>query len=209
MDFEYKGGNCVVMTAKQGTVIIDGHLSPLGLKDVHAKDAILLATQAGFTNGEARVVIDMPGEYEVRNISILGIPASRMIDHDGQQKATIYRVAFADLRVGIIGHVAVPLTDDQLESLGVIDVLILPVGGGGYTLDAHHAVDIVHKVNPKVVIPTHYSDRQVQYEVPQDSLELFINELGVDIGRETTTKWRVKNGSVPELQTVVELTRTA
>lgn len=207
MEFEYKGGNCVVITAKQGTIVIDGKLSALGLKDVQPKDAIELATQTGFSSDAGRVAVDMPGEYEISDVSILGVEAARMIDYDGSLKATMYRVAFPELAIAILGHVSTPLTDEQLESLGVVDVLILPVGGGGYTLDANQAVEMVHKINPKVIIPTHYADPHANYEVPQDSLEPFVAKLGAS--HEVLSKWKVKNGILPEVQTLIELTRTS
>ena len=207
MDFEYKGGNCVVITSKQGTVVTDGKLSGFGLKDIQPKDAVELATQNGFAGSYGRVTIDMPGEYEVNNLSVVGVAAARMIDHEEPSKTTMYRVAFPELTVAVLGHISFSLTDEQLESLGVIYVLIIPVGGGGYTLDAHHAVEIVNKIDPKVIIPTHYADEQVTYEVPQDSLEPFIKELGA--AHEVTAKWKVKNGALPEVRTVIELTRTS
>lgn len=207
MEFEYKGGNCVIVTAKQGTIVVDGSLSGIGLKDVQPNNAIELATQTGFSSDAGRVAVDMPGEYEISDISILGISAKRMIDYDDSFNATMYRVVFPNMSLAILGHVATPLTDEQLESLGVVDILIVPVGGGGYTLDAHHAVEMVHKINPKVVIPTHYADVNTKYEVPQDSLEPFIKELGA--AHEVYPKWKVKNGVLPEVQTVIELTRTS
>lgn len=207
MEFEYKGGNCVVITAKQGVLVVDGKLSTIGLKDVQPKGAIELATQVGFSSDAGRVAVDMPGEYEISDISILGVAAARMVEYDGSLQATIYRVVFPELSIGILGHVAVPLTDEQLESIGMIDVLIVPVGGGGYTLDAHHAVEAVHKINPRIIIPTHYADPQIGYEVPQDTLEPFLKELGV--AHEVLPKWKVKNGILPEVQTVIELTRTS
>lgn len=207
MDFEYKGGNCVVITSKQGTVVIDGKLSLLGAKDIQPKDAVEVATQEGFAGADGRVTVDMPGEYEVNNISIKGIAATRMIDFDGSLQTTMFRIVFPELTVGVVGHVALPLTDEQLEELGIIDVLIVPVGGGGYTLDAHHAVELVHKIDPKVIIPTHYADTSLKYEVPQEGVEQFLKELGV--AHELMPKWKVKGGVLPEVKTVIELSRTS
>lgn len=207
MEFEYKGGNCVVITSKYATIVIDGNLSSLGMKDITPSNAIELATQADFAVKGEHVTLDMPGEYEVYDVSIRGIAAKRMIDPDDLERSTIFRVAFPDVAVGIIGHVALPLSDNQLEELGVIDVLIIPVGGGGYTLDAHHAVELVNKINPKVIIPTHYADSALTYEVPQEGLEPFLKELGGL--HEEMSKWKLKAGVLPEAQTVIELTRTA
>lgn len=207
MDFEYKGGNCIVISSKQGTVVIDGRLEGLGLKDVQPKDAIQVATQDGFAASDGRITIDMPGEYEVSDISIRGVAAARMVDHDGSYKATMYRIVFPDLVVAVLGHIASPLNEDQLESLGVVDVLIVPVGGTGYTLDAKQAVDMVHKVDPKVIIPTHFADSKIKYEVPQEELTVFLKEIGG--AHESMPKWKVKNGVLPEVQTVIELSRTS
>ena len=82
------------------------------------------------------------------------------------------------------------LSDEQLEAMGVVDILILPIGGGGYTLDAVDAAKVIRIIEPKIVIPTHYADKSLQYEVPQDELQLFIDELGAPV--ETVPKYKVK-----------------
>lgn len=206
MDFEYKGGNCIVISSKQGTVVVDGRLSGLGLKDVSLKNAVDIATQKEFAVS-SDITIDMPGEYEINNISVTGVPAKRMIDVDDSRRTTMYRLTFPDMTVAILGHIQGSLSDEQLELLGVVDILVIPVGGGGYTLDAHHAVELVRKIDPKVVIPIHYAEKGISYEVPQNGIEDFIKELGG--AHETTPKFRVKNGVLPEAQTIVELTRTS
>lgn len=208
MDIEYKGANCVVITTKKSSVVTDPKLSAVGLKDILPKNAVVIATQPDFlVSSEDSVVVDRPGEYEVRDISIVGGAAERMIDHDKSLNATVYRVVVGDVRFAVVGHVAAPLTDEQLETLGIIDVVIVPVGGSGYTLDAHQAVSVIRQIDPKVVIPTHYADKAIQYEVPQMELDPFLKELGAS-QHEKMTKWKLK-GALPELLTVFELERTA
>lgn len=208
MDIEYKGANCIVIMTKKTTLVIDPKLSSVGLKDVRPKNAVVLATQSPLlAHDDDAVVIDRPGEYEVRNVSIVGAPAARLIDHDETLQSTIYKVTIADISFAIIGHVAVPLTEEQLETLGVIDVAIVPVGGSGYTLDAHQAVGVVRQIDPKVVIPTHYADKALTYEVPQMDLEPFVKELSA-VNHETMPKWKLK-GILPDVLTLVELERTA
>ena len=179
MDIEYKGANCITITTKKTTIVIDPKLSDVGLKDVAPKNAIVVATQPEFiVSDEDSVVIERPGEYEVRDISVVGVPAERMIDHNKSTQATMYRITMGGVRFAVIGHVAVPLSEDQLEALGVVDVAIIPVGGSGYTLDAHQAIGVVRQIDPKVVITTDYSDKGLSYEVPQMDLEPFLKELG-------------------------------
>lgn len=209
-DIEYKGGNGVVITTKKATLVIDPKLSLVGLKDITIKDSVELATEERFaTNGQdARLVIEGPGEYGVAELDIKGIPAQRHLDAEGQPLlSTMYRIEIGDVRIGLLGNIYEKLNDDQLEELGVLDILIIPVGGNGYTLDATGATNLVRKIDPKVVIPVHYSDKALKYEVGQDGLDQFVTELGAPL--ETTAKYKVKSAAaIPGTLTVIEVTRS-
>jgi L-ascorbate metabolism protein UlaG (beta-lactamase superfamily) len=209
MDIEYKGANCVVLSTKNQSVVTDPKLSLDGLKDVVVKNALVLATQHRLATepSEGVLIVDGPGEYETKHFAIRGVAAERLIDHDKSKQATMYRLEIGGVAVAVIGHVATPITEDQLEQLGIIDIAIVPVGGSGYTLDAHQAVSVVRELNPKVVIPTHYADKAISYEVPQMELEAFIKELGAE--HEEMPKFKIKNGVLPDVLTVIELTRVA
>lgn len=208
MDIEYKGANCIVITTKKATVVIDPKLSHVGLRDVKPKNALIIATQEDLlVEGDDAIVIDRPGEYEVRDVSVTGVASERMIDHDKSTKNTLYRVAIGDVVFAVLGHTAVPLNETQLETLGIVDVVIVPVGGNGYTLDAHQAVSVVRQIDPKVIIPTHYSDKDASYEVPQMDLEPFVKELAA-AQHETVSKWKIKGG-VPDVLTLMQIERTA
>lgn len=208
MDIEYKGANCITLSSKSGVIAVDPKLSSVGLKDVTSKVTVVLATQPEFiAKGEGTLVIDGPGEYEVAGFSVKGIPAQRHVDTaDDGNKATIYRIDTSEASLGVIGHVAM-LDDTQLERLGVVDILVVPVGGNGYTLDAHAAVQLVRRIDPKMVIPTHYADGDINYEVPQAELEPFLKEMGA--AHQVGAKLKLKTGVLPETLTVLELTRTA
>lgn len=207
MDIEYKGANCVVISTKKVTIVIDPKLSGVGLKDIAPKDAVVIATQADLlAAADGAIIIDRPGEYEVRDISIVGTPSERMIDHDKSTQNTLYRIMVGDVVFAVLGHTAAPLTEEQLEALGVVDVAIVPVGGNGYTLDAHQAVTVVRQIDPKAVIPTHFDDTGITYEVPQTELESFAKELGAPQA-EKTAKWKLK--TLPETLTLIEIERTA
>jgi L-ascorbate metabolism protein UlaG (beta-lactamase superfamily) len=209
-DIEYKGGNTVVIATKKSTAVFDPKLSLVGLKDVVAKDAVEIATESRFTlnSPTAKLHIEGPGEYEVGDFSVRATAAIRHIDaSDAKPLSTMYRVEIGDVRLAVLGNIESKLTEDQLESLGVIDLLILPVGGGGYTLDATSAAAIVRQIGPKAVIPVHYADSALQYEVPQDTLEVFTKELAAPV--ETVSKYKVKSAaSIPQVLTVIELTRS-
>jgi L-ascorbate metabolism protein UlaG (beta-lactamase superfamily) len=107
-----------------------------------------------------------------------------------------------------LGNVAPKVSEDQLEEIGVIDILIIPVGGNGYTLDATSAATIVRQVEPKVIIPVHYADEGLKYEVSQDNVDVFIKELAAPV-EEGGTKYKVKSSSaIPQVLTVVTVARS-
>jgi L-ascorbate metabolism protein UlaG (beta-lactamase superfamily) len=118
----------------------------------------------------------------------------------------MYRVAIGDVRLAIIGNIAGNLDESQLESIGVVDMVVLPVGGGGYTLDGDAAAKLIRQIDPKAVVPVHYAESSLTYEVPQDSLQDFVNELGVPV--ETVEKYKLKSAAtLPATLTVIEVRR--
>ena len=207
-DIEYKGGNTVVIATKKSKLITDPKQSVIGLKDIEPKGMIALATEPRFevTSPDATLCLEGPGEYEVGDFSIRGIAARRHIDAEGFA-STVYRVEVGEVRIAILGNIDPKLSEDQLEAIGVVDVLVIPVGGGGYTLDATSAAQLARKIDAKAIIPVHYADAALKYEVPQDDFEVFHKELGGDV--ETVDKLKVKSASsLPLVLTIYKLARS-
>lgn len=207
-DIEYKGGNTVVIATKKSKLIVDPKQSLVGLKDIDPKGAVALATEPRFEvrSKDAVLNIDSPGEYEVGDFSIRGIPAQRHLDSAGFA-ATIYRIEVGEVRIALLGNIDPKLNEEQLESIGVVDMVIIPVGGGGYTLDATSAAHIVRQIDAKVIVPVHYADSALKYEVPQDELAVFEKELGGAV--ESVDKLKVKAASsLPLVSTIYKLARS-
>jgi len=208
-EIEYKGANSVIISTKKSTLVIDPKLSLVGLKDIPTKDAVELATEARFAlnSDAARLNIEGPGEYGVAEFDIKGIAAQRHLDSESDPlNSTIYRVEVNETRIAIVGNIYEKLSESQLEEIGLIDILIIPVGGNGYTLDATGAATITRSIDPKVVVPIHYSDSGIQYEVAQDTLETFVKELGAPVME--VPKFKLKQGApLPAVMTTVVLAR--
>lgn len=209
-DIEYKGGNGIVIATKKLNAVIDPKLSLVGLKDLAVKDSLEIATEARFAIGgkDAQLAIEGPGDYELGPFSVKGIPAIRHLDTSADERlSTIYRIEVGEARIALLGNVTPKLTEDQLEALGLVDIVILPVGGNGYTLDATSAANLVRQIDAKVIIPVHYADSDLTYEVPQDTLETFVKELGAPV--ETVAKYKVKSAAtLPLTLTIVHITRS-
>lgn len=209
-DIEYRGGNTVIISTKKAKLVTDPKQSVIGLKDLAQKGVIEVATEERFAvdNPEALLSIESPGEYEVSDFSIRGVAAQRHLDAPTDPMlCTIYRIEVGDVRIALIGNVAPKLDEEQLENLGVVDVVIIPIGGGGYTLDATSAAAMVRQIDARVVVPVHYAGSGLKYEVAQDTLELFAKELGAAV--EMTGKLKVKSASsLPAVLTILELERS-
>jgi hypothetical protein len=210
-DIEYKGGNGVVITSKKSQLVIDPKLSIIGLKDLAVKDGIEIATEARFATNDpdAKLHIEGPGEYESGDVSIKGIRATRHIDNPADEPiSTMYRIEIGDVQIAVLGNIAPKLQEEQLEELGIVDILIIPVGGTGYTLDATSATTLTRQIDPKVVIPVHYADSALKYEVPQDEVDTFIKEAAAPV-EEAGPKYKVKSpSSIPPVLTVVKVSRS-
>lgn len=203
MDIQFYGANCVTLTAQGARVVVDDNLKDLGAKSVtKADDIVLFTSPQQAQSKEAKLCVDGPGEYEVAGFSIYGIPARAHMDEEKQTNATIYKIIANDVRVVVLGHAYPELTADELERIGIVDILIVPVGGNGYTLDPVGALSLIKKIEPKLVVPTHYADSSLQYPAPQQTLEDAIKALAME-PKQAGAKLRAKAGALPE---VTELT---
>lgn len=207
MELQYYGANCIKVSAKKATIIIDDNLAALGAKAVTKPGDISLFTGAHADPAvEPKIVIDQPGEYEVSDISIQGIPARGHMDEEKQKSATIYKIVADDVRLAVVGHVYPELSSSQLEDLSTIDILVIPVGGNGYTLDPIGALKLIKEIEPKLIIPTHFDDKGLNYEVPAQTLEDALKGLSME-PRETVAKIKVKPGELSDVTQLVVLER--
>lgn len=210
-DIEYKGANAVIFTTKKVQLMFDPRLSLVGGKDISVSDAIEVVTEERFAveNTTPKLLIHSPGEYGIGDASLMGIAARRHIDSEEQGlKAVVYRVTIGDIRIAVIGNIDSKLSDEQLEKIGVVDMMVIPVGGGGYTLDPTDAASLVRQIEPKAVVPVHYADDGLKYEVPQQELDVFIKELGANVV-EAGAKLKIKSiSALPDQLAVMKIARS-
>jgi len=140
-------------------------------------------------------VISGPGEYEIEGISIVGLPTFHD-DKKGEERGrnTIYVYELEGLTLLHLGDLGHKLSEDTLNLLGEIDVLMIPVGGY-YTIDAKLASEIVHSIEPRITIPMHYNVPG-RPENPLTDEKLFINEMGLTVRQEK--RLSLKAGAFPE-----------
>ncbi|HEX5395216.1 MAG TPA: MBL fold metallo-hydrolase [Candidatus Saccharimonadales bacterium] len=180
MELQYYGANCVRIASKKAQIVVDDNLDKLGLKAVTKPTDISLHTHSGIPQQDSHFTADMPGEYEIAGVVVRGIAARGHMDDEKAKNAVIYTISADEMRVAVLGHIYPELSEDQLEAVGHVDIAIVPIGNSGYTMDGVGALQIIKKIDPKVVIPTHYADKAVKYEVPQVELEEALKNLGME-----------------------------
>lgn len=208
MELQYYGANGLRFSTKKSVIVVDPVSDITSIKVDLKKASSVLATQTTLKPADASeaFVIDGPGEYEFEDYSVKGISTQPHTAASGDKSATMYWIHAADLRILVTGHIDSKLTEEQLEAIGIVDVLVVPVGGNGYTLDAVGAATVVRAVEPKIVIPVHTSDDGLKYEVPQAEVELFVKELGAPVAEEAPERLKFKG--LPEQLTVQLLKKT-
>lgn len=195
MEIQYFGGNCIKINTKRATVVVDDNLKKIGAKTITKPEDIAVFTGDHDKVSNVKLVIDQPGEYEVSDVSMTGLGARAHIEEEGKRGATMYKLVAEDIRIAVIGHVYPTLTEEQLETFGTIDLLVIPVGGHGFTLDAAGALQIIKKIEPKIVIPTYYADPTLNYPVPADELEDAIKALSME-PKDRTSKLKLKSSDL-------------
>jgi L-ascorbate metabolism protein UlaG (beta-lactamase superfamily) len=123
-------------------------------------------------------LLDGPGEYEISGVFITGV--STFADGDRGLVGglnTVFAFDFGDTTVchlGRLGHVP---TQSQVKNLGPVNVLLVPVGGGG-SLKSTEASEVIGLFEPDVVVPMRYRITSVDEEL--DSVGHFLREMGME-----------------------------
>ncbi len=129
------------------------------------------------------------GEYEVRGIFVQGIRAPKKDD----SVHTIYKMTLEDVRIGFLGALDRKLEDDEVEALGEIDVLIVPVGGES-VMGAKIAAEVVGQVEPRLIIPSYAHAKGVKEKFAD--VKDFCKEIGCTT--EEVNKAKITKSSLPQ-----------
>ena len=164
-------------------IVIDPFDEETGLKVPNFSADILLVTHQHHDHNNIKTIkgepflAEGPGEYEVKGVFIQGIPAFHD-DKEGKEKGlnTIYTIEAEDIRFCHLGDLGQKqLTDEQVDKIGNVDVLMIPVGGE-YTISSQEAQRIISQIEPRIVIPMHYKLPKLKADL--DDVNKFLKTMG-------------------------------
>ncbi len=178
MDIRWYGHTAFELKQKSFSVLIDPFGKDVGLGTPSWKADIVtlcreeyLATVEPLIESKPRY-ITQPGEYEINDIFIYGI---RSNTKDATENM-IYKFEYDNHHILHLSHLGQKLTDQQLEQIGIVDVLLLSLGSDK-TLNINDSKELIEEIDPRVIIPI---DTGLKDESPLESkyIQDFLKAMG-------------------------------
>jgi L-ascorbate metabolism protein UlaG (beta-lactamase superfamily) len=188
MEIIWHGYSCFTIKTSGATAIINPYKNDFGIKLPALKGNIVMVSgnTQGYDNTSAvlgdPVQIDWPGEYEIRELAL----TAKKSPHDG---SLFFTIAAENLKICYLENVGKDLSNELLEDIGEVDILMIAVGGGE-SMDAQTAHKIIESIEPRAVIPMNYAVEGSTKEVA--NIEPFLKEFGVTT-EEARDKFAVAN----------------
>jgi len=210
MEIVWYGHSCFRLTERGlATVVTDPYnhqttgYEPLKLK----ADIVTISHDAPGHNCESVVkgkshTLTGPGEYEIGGVFITGVQTNGHGKRNSDEpRNTLYVFDYNGIAVAHLGDLRRVPSQTEIEALGTVHVVLVPVGGGG-GLNAAKAAEVVSLLEPGIVVPMHYQTPASLIKLA--SLSKFLKEMGLgDIEAQDSLK--VTQSTIPEETRVVVL----
>ncbi|HRY63117.1 MAG TPA: MBL fold metallo-hydrolase [Patescibacteria group bacterium] len=213
MQIQWLGQSCFKIQVKSSlgetTIVTDPFSEGYGLKlprltaDIVTvshdhKDHSDLSKIKGATENQTPFIVKGPGEYEIKNVFVRGLPASHD-DESGKKLGSniIYLIRAEGITIVHLGDLGQKeLTPQQLEYIEETDILLIPVGGK-YTINGAEAATLVSQIEPRIVIPMHYKIPGLNVDI--ETADKFVKEMGNH--KEEMDKLKISKKDLPQEDT--------
>jgi len=200
MKIAWYGHSCfkLMVRSKNGdriTIITDPFDKSIGLTPPRGSADIVLVSHDHYDHNNVKAiagepfVIEGPGEYDIKGIFIKGVYSFHDTSRGAERGAnTVYVAETEDMKICHLGDFGEnELSSNQLDKIGDVDILMIPVGGI-YTINATEAVKIINQIEPRVVIPMHYKIPKLTLKL--NGVDKFLEEIGVQ--KQTTEEFSIQ-----------------
>jgi L-ascorbate metabolism protein UlaG (beta-lactamase superfamily) len=210
LDITWYGLSCFRLVERGNiTIVTDPFSDSIGLPMPKLKgDLVTISHDSPGHNAVETVkgqqlVLAGAGEYEIGGVFITGIPLHYIEEASGVSRRNVaYLMKYPNditvLHLGDLNHVP---DQSTIEDFGEVHVALVPVGGGN-TLNAAQAADVIALIEPSFIVPMHYGIDGLNIEL--DPVDKFLKAMGVSRVHEEDVL-RVQAGMMPEQSEVVIL----
>lgn len=214
MDLFYLGHSSFKIKGKKSTVVCDPFDSAMvGLKFPKNIEANVITVSHEHKDhnaveqiGGTPFIVRGPGEYEAQGVSVIGLPSFHD-DQKGKERGrnTIYSIELDGIHICHLGDLGEMLTDKEIEELGTVDILLIPVGGV-YTITGKQASELIAEIEPSIVIPMHYGRDDLNQKgfAELTTLPAFLKLMGAE-GTAVQPKLTITRDKLPETMQMVVL----
>lgn len=167
---------------EQVSIVINPFLKEGDLKLPRFQTDILLLSSCHYDRKDLKVIsgdsflVAGPGEYEIKEVFIRGISSCRDNCQEKERKNTIYTIEAEGIKLCHLGDFSQKeLTPDQLQEIGDVDILMIPVGGL-HTISPKEAQKVTSQIEPQIVIPMNYQISRLKTK--PEGLDRFLKVMG-------------------------------
>ena len=126
------------------------------------------------------LILTWPGQFEKKGVRIWGFSSFHdKVEGKERGENVMYKIESEGVSILHCGDLGMIPSDDQIEEIGDVDVLFVPVGGK-YTITADEAIQLIKKVEPAMVIPMHYGRPDIAPLADLAPLDEFLKKMGGD-----------------------------
>lgn len=213
MDITWYGLSCFRMVERGvASIVTDPYDSSIGLPEPNLRaDVVTISHDAPGHNAVDVVkrvehTLVYPGEYEISGVFVTGVATyNSKLPPEQMRRNVVYVFDFGSYTVAHLGDLDHVPAQARIEELGPIDVLLVPVGGGG-ALNSAQAAEVISLIEPSTVVPMHYQIDGCDLEL--DPLDKFLAELGIsEFEEEESLSVRGSSGSDETQVVVLKYTR--
>lgn len=185
MKIKWNGHSSFTITADDGTVLVTDPYDPNGYGGVLKYDQVTDRADAAlishdhadhnYAEGLSGSPQVLKGSGRVSNIQVKGIDTYHD-ESEGSERGTntVFLFAVDGINVCFVGDLGHQLSAEQVDAIGPVDLLLLPVGGT-FTVDADGAKNVVQALNAGIVIPMHFKTDKCGF--PIATVDGFLDQM--------------------------------
>jgi L-ascorbate metabolism protein UlaG (beta-lactamase superfamily) len=210
MEITWYGHSCFRLTERNmATVVTDPFDSEVvGYEPLKLKADIVTVSHDAPGHNYLNAVkgyshaITGPGEFEIGSVFITGVQTDMSSKKNADKpRNTLYVFDYMGITVAHLGDLRSVPNQAEIEALGTVHIVLVPVGGGG-GMNAAKAAEVVSLLEPNIVVPMHYNTPALK--VPLEKLDKFMKEMGLHEA-ETMPTLKISKSAMPDETKVVVL----
>ena len=203
MDITWFGSTCCTLTDDDVTIVIDPFEAEIGgALPALSPNIVTLSQEARPERLSSAIqgaykLIDRPGEYEIKDVFIVATafhPPKDQQASDLSSRSLVCIYEMGNLKICHVGQLDHVPSQQEIEDLDNVDILLVPVGGGKM-LNAAKASELIGLIQPSIVIPIGFAISNA--DTTLDPVDKFLQEMGQE-HLNPLPKLRLQRSSLPE-----------